>query len=71
MLITLKLEILEFCLYAEIQTWRERESEMNHAEAVQNEKILIGAFAYQAVGERSALDRLVLCWPYCFALGLL
>lgn len=49
MLITLKLEILEFCLYAEIQTQREkereRESEMNHAEAVQNENILIGAFA--------------------------
>lgn len=40
----------------------ERESETNHAEAVQNEKILIGAFAHKAVGERSALDLLVLCW---------
>lgn len=42
---------------------RERESEMNHVEAVQNEKILVGAFAYEAAGKRSGSDLiLVLCW---------
>lgn len=60
-----ELEMLKVCLYAEIQTWREREreSEMNHAEAVQNEKILVGAFAYKAAGKRSGSDPvLVLRW---------
>lgn len=49
-------------VYMQRYKLRERESEMNHAEAVQNEKILIGALAYKAVGEKSALDLLVLCW---------
>lgn len=51
------------CLYAEMQTRRERESEMSHAEAVQNEKVLVGAFAYDAAGKTSGSDLVpVLRW---------
>lgn len=62
--------MLEVCLYAEIQTRRERESGMNHAEGVQNEKILAGAFAYKAAGEGSGSD-LVLVLRWCSPIVLL
>lgn len=65
-----ELEMLEVCLYAEIRTWRERESEMNHAEAVQNERIWVGASAYEAAGKRSGSD-LVLVLRWCSPIVLL
>jgi len=41
----------------------ERGSEMNHAEAVQNEKVLVGACACKAAGKRSGSDLIrVLRW---------
>ena len=43
---------------------------MNHAEAVQNEKILVGPFAYEAAGRRCCSD-LVLVLRWCSPIVLL
>lgn len=48
----------------------ERKSEMNHAEAVHDEKILVGALAYEAAGKRSGSD-LVLVLRCCSPIVLL
>ncbi|PKU28026.1 hypothetical protein llap_21670 [Limosa lapponica baueri] len=48
----------------------ERESEMNRAEAFRNERILVGASAYEAAGKRSGSD-LVLVLHWCSPIVLL
>ena len=49
---------------------RKREIEVNHAEAIQNEKMLVGVFAYKAAGKRSGSD-LILVLRWCCPIVLL